>query len=122
MIKCFRSDTIANEILMTIRANKKSKIEVSLQEPIGVDKEGNELPLTVYLSSRVHIEKYISIGFVYLGSFGNKVRVNWSFLCSFSFSYTAESNTDLSSLFFLSGSSVLGYRSNTFFTLGIIFR
>lgn len=47
---------IENEILMTIRANKKSKIEVSLQEPIGVDKEGNELPLTVYLLSRVYIE------------------------------------------------------------------
>ncbi|HSH36770.1 sigma-70 family RNA polymerase sigma factor, partial [Schnuerera sp.] len=32
---------IENEILMTIRANKKSKGEVSLQEPIGIDKEGN---------------------------------------------------------------------------------
>lgn len=34
-----------NEILMTIRADKKSKVEVSLQEPIGVDKEGNEISL-----------------------------------------------------------------------------
>ncbi|MBZ2173724.1 RNA polymerase sporulation sigma factor SigK [Schnuerera sp. xch1] len=36
---------IENEILMTIRASKKSKGEVSLQEPIGVDKEGNEISL-----------------------------------------------------------------------------
>jgi RNA polymerase sporulation-specific sigma factor len=36
---------IDNEILMTIRADKKSKVEISLQEPIGVDKEGNEISL-----------------------------------------------------------------------------
>jgi RNA polymerase sporulation-specific sigma factor len=51
VIKCFHSDTIANEILMTIRANKKSKIEVSLQEPIGIDKEGNEISLLDILGS-----------------------------------------------------------------------
>lgn len=45
MNKCFRYVTIANEILMTIRADKKSKVEISLQEPIGVDKEGNEISL-----------------------------------------------------------------------------
>lgn len=45
MVECFHSDTIGNEILMTIRSNKKSKIEVSLQEPIGIDKEGNEISL-----------------------------------------------------------------------------
>ncbi len=36
---------IANEILMTIRSSKKLKTEVSLQEPIGMDKEGNEISL-----------------------------------------------------------------------------
>lgn len=36
---------IENEILMTIRSSKKSKGEVSLQEPIGMDKEGNEISL-----------------------------------------------------------------------------
>lgn len=36
---------IENEILMTIRASKKSKGEVYLQEPIGMDKEGNEISL-----------------------------------------------------------------------------
>ncbi|WP_207754201.1 RNA polymerase sporulation sigma factor SigK [Caldicoprobacter guelmensis] len=36
---------IENEILMAIRADKKNKGEVSLQEPIGMDKEGNEISL-----------------------------------------------------------------------------
>lgn len=36
---------IENEILMAIRADKKIKGEVSLQEPIGMDKEGNEISL-----------------------------------------------------------------------------
>ena len=33
---------IENEILMLIRNNRKTKGEVYLQDPIGVDKEGNE--------------------------------------------------------------------------------
>lgn len=36
---------IDNEILMMIRAAKKEKNEVFIQEPIGVDKEGNEISL-----------------------------------------------------------------------------
>ena len=36
---------IENEILMLIRANKKHKNTMSLSDPIGVDKEGNELTL-----------------------------------------------------------------------------
>ncbi|MBR2341302.1 MAG: RNA polymerase sporulation sigma factor SigK [Clostridia bacterium] len=36
---------IENEILMLIRANKKHKKTVSLFEPVGVDKDGNELTL-----------------------------------------------------------------------------
>lgn len=36
---------IENEILMVIRSSKKSKSEVFLQDPIGVDKEGNEISL-----------------------------------------------------------------------------
>jgi RNA polymerase sporulation-specific sigma factor len=38
---------IENEILMTIRASKKLKIELSLHEPIGMDKEGNEINLRI---------------------------------------------------------------------------
>ncbi|MGL4738079.1 MAG: sigma-70 family RNA polymerase sigma factor [Cellulosilyticaceae bacterium] len=39
------SQSIANEILMSIRSNKKQKNETSLHSPIGVDKEGNEISL-----------------------------------------------------------------------------
>ena len=42
---------IENEILMLFRNNKKQKNEVYLQEPIGVDKEGNEICLIDVLSS-----------------------------------------------------------------------
>ncbi len=41
----YASRCIDNEILMTIRSNKKIKMEYSLQEPIGTDKEGNEINL-----------------------------------------------------------------------------
>lgn len=36
---------IANEILMLMRANKKTNGEVSLNDPIGTDKEGNQILL-----------------------------------------------------------------------------
>lgn len=36
---------IENEILMHLRATKKNKGEVSLYDPIGIDKEGNEITL-----------------------------------------------------------------------------
>lgn len=36
---------IENEILMLLRANKKHKNTISLFEPVGTDKEGNELTL-----------------------------------------------------------------------------
>ena len=42
---------IENEILMTIRADQKIRNEVSLQDPIGVDKEGNEISLIDILGS-----------------------------------------------------------------------
>jgi RNA polymerase sporulation-specific sigma factor len=42
---------IENEILMLIRNNKKTKGEVYLQDPIGIDKEGNEISLIDVLSS-----------------------------------------------------------------------
>nr|WP_302597781.1 sigma-70 family RNA polymerase sigma factor [uncultured Cellulosilyticum sp.] len=36
---------IANEILMSIRSDRKKKSETSLQAPIGTDQEGNEISL-----------------------------------------------------------------------------
>ncbi|CAK7054181.1 RNA polymerase sporulation sigma factor SigK [Tissierella sp. P1] len=44
---------IENEILMTIRSTKKTKVELSLHEPIGMDKEGNEINLLDILGSDV---------------------------------------------------------------------
>jgi len=41
----YASRCIENEILMHLRASKKRKSEVSLQEPVGTDKEGNEISL-----------------------------------------------------------------------------
>ena len=48
--KCVRLGTYAarcieNEILMYLRAKKKSSREISLYEPIGTDREGNEIKL-----------------------------------------------------------------------------
>lgn len=42
---------MANEILMQIRASKKIQNEVSLQDPIGIDKEGNEITLIDLISN-----------------------------------------------------------------------
>ncbi|HHY76918.1 MAG TPA: sigma-70 family RNA polymerase sigma factor [Clostridiales bacterium] len=50
-ILCFHYVNIANEILMTIRASKKIKSEISINEPIGIDKEGNEISLIDILGS-----------------------------------------------------------------------
>ena len=47
----YASRCIENEILMLFRNSKKQKSEVYLQDPIGVDKEGNEFCLMDILSS-----------------------------------------------------------------------
>lgn len=41
----YTSRCIENEILMLLRANKKHKNNLSLSDPVGVDKDGNELML-----------------------------------------------------------------------------
>lgn len=43
---------IENEILMLLRANKKHKNNLSLSDPVGVDKDGNELTLIDLLSEK----------------------------------------------------------------------
>lgn len=45
----YASRCIENEILMNIRSNKKNKTQVSLQDPIGTDKEGNEINTILYM-------------------------------------------------------------------------
>lgn len=42
---------IENEILMQIRSNKKIQNEISLQDPIGVDRDGNEIALIDVVSN-----------------------------------------------------------------------
>ena len=42
---------IENEILMYLRSTKKTSSDISLQEPVGVDKEGNELSMIDLLGS-----------------------------------------------------------------------
>ena len=41
----YASRCIENEILMTLRSNKKNKQNLSLSDPIGSDREGNEIML-----------------------------------------------------------------------------
>lgn len=57
---------IENEILMCLRASQKRKGDVSLQEPIGVDPEGNEITLIDVLGTEpgaVHdeVERRLSL-------------------------------------------------------------
>ena len=47
----YASRCIENEILMTMRTTKKPRSNVSLNEPIGVDKDGNELVIMDMLES-----------------------------------------------------------------------
>ena len=44
-LSTYVSRCIENEILMLLRANKKHKICISIEEPIGVDKDGQEMSL-----------------------------------------------------------------------------
>lgn len=48
----YAAKCVQNEILMHIRASKKVKLEVSLNEPIGIDKDGNEITFEDILGSR----------------------------------------------------------------------
>ena len=47
----YAAKCIENEILMVLRAGKKRRNEVSLQEPVGTDKEGNEITLIEILGT-----------------------------------------------------------------------
>lgn len=45
MKKRSHNERVANEILMYLRSKKKTSKEISLYEPIGTDREGNEIKL-----------------------------------------------------------------------------
>ncbi len=51
----YAAKCIENEVLMALRSSKKIKCEVSLSDPIGVDKEGNEISLFDILGTREDI-------------------------------------------------------------------
>ena len=62
----YASRCIENEILMCLRASQKRRGDVSLQEPIGVDREGNEITLIDVLGTdggEVHgeVERRVSL-------------------------------------------------------------
>lgn len=66
----YAAKCIENEILMHVRSSKKIKTEVYLQEPIGVDKEGNEICLMDVLGTESdsileEVENKISISKLY---------------------------------------------------------
>ncbi|MDD6308627.1 MAG: RNA polymerase sporulation sigma factor SigK [Clostridia bacterium] len=50
-IATYAARCIENEVLMVLRANRKLQNEVSLYDPIGFDKEGNEVSLLDILDS-----------------------------------------------------------------------
>jgi RNA polymerase sporulation-specific sigma factor len=54
---------IENEILMHLRAMKKTRGEVSIYEPIGVDKEGNEISLIDVLGSEQDIAEIVETNY-----------------------------------------------------------
>ncbi len=50
-LSTYASRCIDNELLMLLRSKKKTSKEVSLYEPIGIDKEGNEINLLDIIES-----------------------------------------------------------------------
>ena len=65
-LNCPIRKTIENEILMCLRSSQKRKGEMSLEEPIGMDGEGNEITLIDVLGTdgtEVHgaVEKRLSL-------------------------------------------------------------
>lgn len=53
---------IENEILMHLRATKRNRTEVSLYDPIGVDREGNEITLIDVLEANPDVEVLDMVG------------------------------------------------------------
>ncbi len=52
-LSTYAARCIENEILMTIRSSKKAKNEMSISEPLGIDKEGNEINLLDILGTEI---------------------------------------------------------------------
>ena len=52
---------IENEILMYLRSTKKTRNEVRLHDPIGSDKEGNEITLLDILASDIDVSEHVEL-------------------------------------------------------------
>lgn len=52
---------IENEILMVIRSGKKTQNDISFEEPIGVDKEGNEISLMDIVSANDDVVETVTL-------------------------------------------------------------
>lgn len=52
---------IENELLMLMRSSKKSRNDVSLNDPIGTDKEGNQILLVDVMSSEEEVSDIIEL-------------------------------------------------------------
>ena len=57
----YAAKCIENEILMVIRNNKKKQNNVSIEEPIGIDKEGNEINLMDILCADEDVEETVAL-------------------------------------------------------------
>jgi RNA polymerase sigma factor, sigma-70 family len=67
LLATYAAKCIDNEILMYIRANKKRRGDVSLSDPAGVDKDGNEITLMDVIPSPdegvfTRVENAVTIG------------------------------------------------------------
>ncbi|MBQ2967304.1 MAG: RNA polymerase sporulation sigma factor SigK [Clostridia bacterium] len=52
---------VENEILMVLRSSKKNKNDVSMEEPIGMDKEGNEINLMDVICASDNVEEAVEM-------------------------------------------------------------
>lgn len=57
----YAAKCIENEILMVLRSGKKRQNNISIEEPIGIDKEGNEINLMDILCSDEDVEDEVTL-------------------------------------------------------------
>ena len=67
-ISCYLLYTIANEILMSIRASKKYAGDIYLQDIVGMDREGNEVRIEDKIADeRDGVDEQVAL----------KIQLNW---------------------------------------------
>ena len=59
-LTAYASRCIENEILMALRAGKKRRGDVSLSDPIGADREGNEVMLSDLLGTEADLVEHLA--------------------------------------------------------------